>query len=39
MLSESRDTSLISADIRIFLPQMSKFSYIKKHKYKLCFDT
>ena len=30
---------LVSADINIFSPQISKFPYIKKYKYRLCFDT
>ena len=29
---------LISADISIFSSQICKFFYIKKHKYRLCFD-
>ena len=31
--------SLSSADISIFSPEISKFCYIKKHTYKLDFDT
>ena len=30
---------LISADIRIFLPEISKFCYIKKYRYRLYVDT
>ena len=32
---ESRDTSLESADIRIFSPKVCKFRYIKKYRYSL----
>ena len=32
---ESRDTSLESADIRIFSPEVCKFCYIKKYRYSL----
>ena len=31
--------SLISADIRIFSPKISKFYFIKKNRYRLHFDT
>ena len=31
--------SLGSADISIFLPEISKFCYIKKYRYRLYFDT
>ena len=30
---------LSSADISIFSPEISKFCYIKKYSYKLCFHT
>ena len=30
---------LISADISIFSPEISKFCYIKKYRYRLHFDT
>ena len=30
---------LSSADISIFSPEISKFSYITKHRYRLYFDT
>ena len=30
---------LSSAGIRIFLPEISKFCYIKKYRYRLDFDT
>ena len=30
---------LSSADISIFSPEISKFCYIKKYKYRLYFDT
>ena len=36
-IHESRDTPLSSADI-IFSPEISKFCYIKKYKYRLHFD-
>ena len=35
---ESRDTPLSSADISIFSPEISKFCYIKKYRYRLDFD-
>ena len=36
---KSRDTPLISADVSIFSPEISKFCYIKKYRYRLDFDT
>ena len=36
---EPRDKPLISADISIFSPEISKFCYIKKYRYRLHFDT
>ena len=36
---ESRDIPLSSADISIFSPEISKFGYIKKYRYRLYFDT
>ena len=38
-LYESRDTHLSSADISIFLPEISKFCYIKKYRYRFHLDT
>ena len=38
-LYESRDTPLSSADISIFLPEISKFCYIKKYRYRFHLDT
>ena len=35
-IHESRDTLL---DISIFSPEISKFCYIKKYRYRLHFDT
>ena len=36
---ESHDTSLSSADVSIFLLEISKVCYIKKYRYRLHFDT
>ena len=37
---ESRDTNPVnSADISIFSPEIRKFCYIKKYRYRLHFDT
>ena len=36
---ESRDTPPSSADINIFSPEISKFSDIKKYRYRLHFGT
>ena len=38
-LYESRDTPLSCADISIFLPEISKFCYIKKYRYRFHLDT
>ena len=38
-LYESRDTPLGSADISIVLPEISKFCYIKKYRYRIHLDT
>ena len=35
---KSREHPLISADISIFSPEISKFYYIKKYRYRLGFD-
>ena len=35
---ESHDTSLSSADVSIFLLEISKVCYIKKYRYRLHFD-
>ena len=36
---ESRDTPLCSADMSIFSPEISKFCYIKKCRYRFQSDT
>ena len=36
---KSRETTLSSAVINIFSPEISKFCYIKKYRYRLDFDT
>ena len=36
---ESRDTPLEFADVSIFSPEISKFCYLKKYRYRLYFDT
>ena len=36
-ISESSDTSMTSAYISIFSPEISKFCYIKKYRYRLHF--
>ena len=36
---ESRDTPTDVSDVSIFSPQISKFCYIKKYRYRLYFDT
>ena len=38
-LYESLDTPLEFADISIFLPEISKFCYIKKYRYRFHLDT
>ena len=38
-MHKTRDTPLISADISDFLPEISKFCYIKKCRYRLHFCT
>ena len=38
-LYDSRDTPMSSANISIFSPEISKFYYIKKYRYRLHFDT
>ena len=38
-LNKSRDTPLYSADISTFLPEISKFCYIKKYRYRFHLDT
>ena len=35
---ESRDTPLPSADISVFSPEISKFCYIKRYRYRLHFS-
>ena len=36
---KSRETTMSSADISIYLPEVCKFYYIKKYRYRFYFDT
>ena len=39
IIYESSDTPLASVDISIFSPEISKFCFIKKYRYRLHFGT